>query len=97
MYADNTSSRFKADNISRLSEALNEDLEALDTWLKGNKLSLNVAKMQSMVISTKQKHTALKQQTDQLDPHIRQNALEAVPSTKYLGPCFPTFFVLFSL
>ena len=38
-----------------------------------------------MVISKKQKHTALKQQTDQLNLHIRQNALEAVPSTKYLG------------
>ena len=61
MYAHDTSLSFKADNISRLSEALNEDLEALDNWLKGNKLSLNVAKTQSMVISTKQKHAALKQ------------------------------------
>ena len=30
MYADDTSLSFKADNISRLSEALTEDLEALD-------------------------------------------------------------------
>ena len=85
MYAGDNSLSFKADNISRLREALNEDLEALDNWLKGNKLSLNVAKMQSMVISTKQKHAALKQQTDQLNLQIRQSTLEAVPSTKYLG------------
>ena len=56
MYPDDTSLSFKADNISRLSEALNKNFEALDNWLKGNKLSLNVAKTQSMVISTKQKH-----------------------------------------
>ena len=81
MYADDTSLRFKADNTSRLSEILNEDLEALDYWLKGNKLSLNVAKTQSMVISTKKKHAALKQQTDQLNLQIHQSTLEAVPST----------------
>ena len=53
MYADDTSLSFKADNISRLSEALNEDIETLDNWLKGDELPLNVAKTQSMVISTK--------------------------------------------
>ena len=44
-----------------------------------------MAKTQSMVISTKQKHAALKQQTDQLNLQIHQSALEAVPSTKYQG------------
>ena len=38
-----------------------------------------------MVVSIKQKHAALKQKTDQLNLQIRQSALEAVPSTKYLG------------
>ena len=40
-------------NIPNLNEALNKDLEALDTWLKCNKLSLNVAKTHSMTIATK--------------------------------------------
>ena len=85
MFADDISLSVKADNISRLSEVLNEDLEALDNRLKSNKLSLNVAKTQSMVISTKQKHATLKQQTDQLNLQIRQSALEAVARTKCLG------------
>ena len=85
IYADDTSLRFRTCNMSRLNEALNKDLEALDTWLKGNELSLNVAKMQSMFFSTKQKHAALKHQADKLNLHIRSNALETVQSTKYLG------------
>ena len=53
MYADDTSLSFMNDNLVRLNEALNTDLNFLDKWLKGNKLSLYVAKRKSMVISTK--------------------------------------------
>ena len=31
-----------SNDISKLESATNEDLEKLDNWLKGNKLSLNV-------------------------------------------------------
>ena len=72
MYADETSLSHQNHNISQLNRDLNRDLEALDKWLRGNKLSLNVAKTQSMVISTKQK---LKSQTDKLNLHIRQKVL----------------------
>ena len=85
MYADDTCLSFKANNMLRLNEALNEDLKALDTWHKGNQLSLNVAEAQSIVISTKRKHAALNQQKDKPNLHIRHNAFEAVLSTKYLG------------
>ena len=47
MYADDTSLCFKSKDLSRLNEALNEDLSRLDAWLISNKLSLNVAKTQS--------------------------------------------------
>ena len=55
MYADDTSLCFKSKDLSRLNEALNEDLSRLDAWLISNKLSLNVAKTQSMLDSTKAK------------------------------------------
>ena len=42
-------------SIPQLIKPLNQDLEALYIWLRGNKLSLNVAKTHSMIISTKQK------------------------------------------
>ena len=75
MYADDTSLSLQNHSISHLNRDLNRDLEALDKSLRGNKLSLNVAKTQSMVISTKQ---TLKSQTDQLNMHIRQKVLDGV-------------------
>ena len=44
MYADDTSLCHMGNDISKLETAINEDLKLLDKWLKGNKLSLNVAK-----------------------------------------------------
>ena len=85
MYADDTSLSCMNDNLFRLNEALNTDLKSLDKWLKGNKLSLNVAKTKSMVISTKPKHAALKHQEDQLCLSIHNNPLQVVQGTKHLG------------
>ena len=71
--------------MTQLNEAINSDLKQLTTWLQGNKLSLNVAKTHSMLISTKQKHSILKGQNDVLDLHIHNNKLDVVQKTKYLG------------
>ena len=71
--------------MTRLNKAINSDLKKLDTWLQGNKLSLNVAKTHSMLISTKQKQNSLKSQNKDLDLKIRDNDLEVVKKTKYLG------------
>ena len=53
MYADDTSLCYQSLDITQLNEAINSDLKQLDTWLQGNKLSLNVAKTHSMLVSTK--------------------------------------------
>ena len=82
MHADDTSLSLQNHSMSQLNRDLNQDLEALDKWLRGNKLSLNVAKTQSMVISTKQK---LKSQTEELNLHIRHKVLDGVQCIKYLG------------
>ena len=55
MYADDMCLCFKSKDLSRLNEALNEDLSSLDVWLISNELSLNAAKTQSMLVSTKLK------------------------------------------
>ena len=85
MYADDSCISLQTDNISDLNEALNKDLETLFTWLNGNRLSLNVAKTQSMTIATKQKQAALENQNEQLNLQIRNETLEIVQCTKYLG------------
>ena len=60
MYADDTSLCHQSGDLTQLEEAINSDLKQLTTWLEGSKLSLNVAKTHSILISTKQKHNILK-------------------------------------
>ena len=42
MYADDTSLCLKSQDIFQLNRAMKRDLEDFDSWLKCNKLSLNV-------------------------------------------------------
>ena len=84
MYADDTSLCYQSSDINVLNEAINNDLKQLDTWLQGNKLSLNVTKTNSMLVSTKQKHNILKSRNEDLDLKIRDNELEIIKII-YLG------------
>ena len=84
MYADDTSLSYQNHSIHQLNRTLNQDLKALGKWLRGKKLSLNVAKMQSMVISTKQKLAVLKSRTEQLNLYIHDTDLDGVQSYRYL-------------
>ena len=72
-------------DLTQLNEAINTDLKKLETWLQGNKLSLNVAKTHSMLISTKQKGSSLRSRNGALELKIRDNELVVVQKTKYLG------------
>ena len=85
MYADDTSLCYQSSDINELNEAINNDLKQLDSWLQGNKLSLNVAKTNSMLVFTKQQHNILKSRNEDLDLKIRDNELEIIQKTKYLG------------
>ena len=84
MYADDTNLCFKSKDLSRLNEALNEDLLRLDAWLISNKLSLSVAKTQSMLVSTKAKRKALDKSNPNLRVKIDGTELELVRKIKYL-------------
>ena len=59
MYADDTNVIFSAATIPDLKSQINSDLKYIDRWLKANKLSLNVAKTEFMVISSRQKLQSL--------------------------------------
>ena len=74
-------------DLTQLNEAINSDLTKLETWLhlQGNELSLNVAKTHAMLLSTKQKHNSLKSRSEALEVKLRDNELEVVQKTKYLG------------
>ena len=85
IYADDTSLCFKSKDLSRLNEALNEDLSRLDAWLISKKLSLNVAKTQSMLVSTEVKRKALDKSSQHLQVKINGTELEVVSKIKYVG------------
>ena len=72
-------------DLSRVNEALNEDLSRLDAWLVSNKLSLNVAKTKSMLVSTKAKRKTLNKSNQNLQVNINGTELEVVSKMKLLG------------
>ena len=54
LFADDTNLTASGESINQLEAAVNSDLENLRKWLIANKLSLNVAKTEFMVIGSKQ-------------------------------------------
>ena len=85
MYADDTSLCFKSKDLSRLYEALNDDLSRLDAWLIINKVPLNVAKTQSMSVSTKAKRKTLDKSNQNLQVKINGTELEVISKIEHLG------------
>ena len=85
MYADDTSICYHSHDITKLNEAINRDLYNLEKWLEGNTLSLNVVKTRAMLISTKQKYKALRNQSQDLHLKIKGMELDTVTNTRYLG------------
>ena len=53
LFADNTNITVAGNSLNDVEDAVNSDLERLRKWLITNKLSLNVAKTEFMLIGTK--------------------------------------------
>ena len=58
MFADDTNITVPGCTFAELEQATNYELNNLYSWLKANKLSLDIAKTEFMVISTRQKSLA---------------------------------------
>ena len=84
-YAYDTSICYHSHEITRLNEAINNDLYKLEKLLEGNKLSLNLVKTRTMLTSTKQKCKALQNQSHDLRVKIEGTGLHTVMNTRYLG------------
>ena len=63
MYADDTNVTFAASDMPGLETQINTELKSINLWLRANKLSLNVAKTEFMVISSRQKLQSLNDKT----------------------------------
>ena len=60
---DDSSVTFSAPSIPDLELQINTELKHIDLWLKANNLSFNVAKTESMIISSGQKLQSLNDYT----------------------------------
>ena len=58
MFADDTNITIPGCTFAELEQATNSELINLYSWLKANKFSLNIAKTEFMVISSRQKFLA---------------------------------------
>ena len=86
MYADDTSISYASKNIEELNTVINRDLDCLNKWLQGNKLSLNVVKTQAMVIRSQPNLKKIAdKRADTPSFSIGESAIDIVKNVKYLG------------
>ena len=67
MFADDTNITLTAKTLTGLKLGLTPELSNLNCWLRANRLSLNVAKTELMIIGSRQR---LNTQCDELDIRI---------------------------
>ena len=83
MFANDTSINYEANTLDDLGNVINSELKKLSCWLKANKLSLNVAKTEFMVIGSCQRlHT---QNDDQINIEIYGKKINKVDQAKVVG------------
>ena len=83
LFADDTNLTASGDSIPHLETAVNSDLENLRKWLIANRLTLNVAKTEFMLIGSKQ---IIKSISDlQLNVVIENRPVKHVIECKTLG------------
>ena len=71
---------FEHNDLDVLTSHLNVQLNNVSTWLKANKLSINVKKTKLMIFRSRQKTVPITRQIV-----LDNNALEQVDNTKFLG------------
>ena len=84
MYADDTSITIPGENSHEPQTAMQGELSALNLWLKVNKLSLNVAKSEFMIVGSRQKLDA-EADNHCLNLNIEGKIIKRVNHVKSLG------------
>ena len=83
MYADDTNVTFAASDMLGLETRINTELKSINLWLRANKLSLNVAKTEFMVISSRQKLQSLNDKT--ININVEGVKINQTDNNKALG------------
>ena len=82
MSADDTNITLSAKTVTELKQALIPELSKLSCWLKANKLSLNVAKTERLIVGSRQR---LSVQNKDVVIRIDDQIIKQVKHTKSLG------------
>ena len=83
MFADDTNIAIAASTLIDLEKGLNSELRSLNQWLISNKLSLNVAKTEYMVIRSNQRLHSFSDK--QINIEIDAKLITKVKEAKSLG------------
>ena len=82
MFADDTSITLSTKTVADLKLAVTSELDNLTCWLRANKLSLNVAKTELMIIGSRQRLNA---QCEEINISIDDRTIKRDDHTKSLG------------
>ena len=87
IYADDMSISYSSRSVTDLTQVINTDLDSIRLWLEGNKLSLNVAKTQSMILGSGARLRSLGRNDDTAssDFQINEDRIAFKSNVKYLG------------
>ena len=83
MFADDTNISYAANTLSELENVINSELKNLKYWLEANKLSLNIAKTEFMIIGSRQRMHAHSNENINID--LDGNVIKQVDEAKSLG------------
>ena len=83
MFADDINITVPCCTFAELKQATNSELTNLYNWLKANKLSLNIAKTEFMVVSSRQK--SLAENCSELNIQLDNQPISRVEYAKSLG------------
>ena len=83
MFADDTNISYAASTLSELENVINSELKNLKYWLEANKLSLNIAKTEFMIIGSRQRMHAHSNENINID--LDGNVIKQVDKAKSLG------------
>ena len=83
MYADDTNISMQSNNLSELENLMNAEIANLNTWLEANKLSLNIAKTEFMIIGSRQRLSTFDNQN--VEVCVNNKQINRVLKSKSLG------------
>ena len=83
MFADDTNISYAVNTLPELENVINSEFKKFKCWLQTNKLSLNIAKTEFMIVGSRQRMHAHSNENINID--LNDDAIKQVDQAKSLG------------